>query len=198
MYQDLTRVIVKKAHDNLFNNKTRETRSNKSLLSETSMVVSRQAIMYEFRRILALYNVLSALTYYSEINPTKDLDVNNLSVIIRNFIWQNTQTYDTSFNSWWVKDHTDCTYAIINILEHAGLFTQTICERKSIHGSLVGEIKYILPTHFDNLVLKYTKLPNICPPDPVTDYDLDRCLKNTLFGEIGITKSDRFKNMLNI
>jgi hypothetical protein len=93
IYQDLIRIVIKKTHDNLFNDSTRGSRRYETILSDNSLFVGRSSVFYEFRRVLGMYFLVSTLTYYSEKYKTDDLDVHNLSLVIRNFIWQNTSRY---------------------------------------------------------------------------------------------------------
>jgi hypothetical protein len=100
----------------------------------------------------------------------------------------------------WSLSHSNNTNSILYFFESSEILSDVVTETKKKGSSIFKSKKYILPTthHFKDLVIKYTKLPNICISEPVDDQTLDENLKDSLFSETGISKSQSFKSMLNI
>jgi hypothetical protein len=198
VYQDLVKVISKMSHDNLFSSTKRESQGFRATLTETSLVVARTSVFYEFRRVFGLSLMMNVLNYYEEKNPEKELDVGKIGSMIRNFLYRNSTLYDRNDYLFWSRAHSDNCMNILTFLEKSGIFADVISEKKKVYKQMRKEIQYVLPVKMENLVMRFVDLPNVFPPNKVNDKYLDENLTLSLFGETGITKSKSFKKVLSI
>lgn len=202
MFNDLVRLVLKKAHDNVFNDKVRRSTIYFNTISDTAFVVRRDNLNYEYEKFLALYIVNCAMQYLIE-NKKTDCDWPQLSQTFRRFLDKKRYLYDTDNNHWWLT-HRDNSRTIINLLEECNLYqrvikdTDTETTRMDSRNKIKTIIKYILPKEAANLNVKKTDLPRLVVPDKVTNYVLDEIIKPVVFGKGKVSRSDRLKDTLTI
>jgi hypothetical protein len=70
------RALGKKAYGNLYNQSTRDSpqRYKKSLRND-SLVIQKVAVIYEYRRVLAMYIMSSVFSYVTEKHSNVELNV---------------------------------------------------------------------------------------------------------------------------
>jgi hypothetical protein len=198
IYNDLMRVTVKKAFDNLYNQSLRDSplRYNK-LLKEDSLVVQRTSVFYEYRRVLAMYIMSSVFSYVSENHEDIELNTEDSLNIIRNFLWRKQSAYDTPNNDWWTGAHSKNTMSIMLTLERSDLLSQVVNEQDTNKGKTVTKTMWVLPHKLESILLKYTELPRLTPPSKVDNSEIDSSLKPSVFGENNVSKTDTLKALLS-
>jgi hypothetical protein len=76
---------MKRACDNIFNGKVKESKRFQDVLSQNSFIVDKTSVFYEFRRLLALNIMTAVFNYAAEHHKIKDFNHEVLNDKIRNF-----------------------------------------------------------------------------------------------------------------
>lgn len=198
IFVDLMKVIIKKAHDNLFSqNRSKNTRDF-IYLSDTSFVVNKKAVYYEYRRVFALYVYTSVLSYISAEKMIENLDSDLISEKVRNFLYRKYHLYDTEENQWWTLDLSHAVTTCLHYLEKSDIFLKVVNEVVIKKNNPSEKTMYILPTKLEDLTIRHTKFPLVTTPGEVTDEDIDENLKRPLFGENRVSKSNSLKKVLTV
>lgn len=193
IFVDLVKVIMKNARDNAFNH---ESSNPTVFLEETPFVANKTDVFYEFRRVFALNLVTSILCYYNEEKNPNSIDVALVSDKIRNFIYRRTYVYDREDHIWWVNDLTSSVQTIMDFLEQSKFFLGLAKEKLS--SGKTEHIIYALPAKMEDVLITFTAFPRIIPPKNVTPEMIEDKLKQSLFGDNRVSKSNSFTKVLNI
>lgn len=193
IFADLVKVIMKNARDNAFNH---ESSGPTAFLDETPFVADKADIFYEFRRVFALNLITSILCYYNEVKKPNTIDVALVSDKVRNFIYKQSYIYDRETHLWWVNDLTSSVQTIMNFLEQSKFFIGLAKEKMS--SGKTEHIIYALPTKMEDVLITFTAFPRVVPPKSVTPEGIEDNLKQSLFGDNRVSKSNSFTRVLNI
>ena len=124
-------------------------------------------------------------------------DIDSVSGSIRRFLNKKYTLFDMDSCQWWCS-HRDSAFSIIHLLEKSGIYEQVVKDSLINSGHHKDEIKYILPMRAMEIEVKKTNLPRIVKPNKVNDNDLGDMIKDVVFGEGTVSKSDRLKETLTI
>jgi hypothetical protein len=197
IFIDLVKVIMKKAHDNLFTNEHKGMKHT-AILTENSFVVEKTAVFYEFRRVFALNVLTSVLCYAVEQKIDETLDVASTSEKIRNFLYREKHKYDREDHIWWTNHLTSSVFIIIDYIEQSDFFFNIVKEKPDQRNPKLDRIIFILPTKVEPLIISFTGLPRILKPDNLDPNELDENLIQVVFGENRISKSSSLARVLTI
>jgi hypothetical protein len=210
IFYDLTRVVLRKTYDNLYNPRCKKhnTKTQEQLLTETSFVVNKNTIFYEYRKVFALYFLSCTFDYisikYKDEFSNIEKNLTSILEVVRNFLWRKQHLYDLDDKkfSWWLKEFSQLTYSFLSIYEATSAIQikATEIEPTEIDPNIEKQnpIKWVLPVPFEPAILQYTELPRIAPARKPINRDLEEALTPTLFGENKVSKNKKLKTILHI
>jgi hypothetical protein len=195
LFYDVTRIVMRKVHDNVYNPR------DSAKISKASFTVDRSTVFYEYRRVLALYLLNAAITIFIEEDPFKynDLAKNHSSLlnVFRKFIWGKSHIYENPSNSCWANDHTQLTHIILELYEESGVIQEVARERAKARGKSKTQTRWVLPVSLQPAVTSFTELRRASLPDDVTNESIEDSSAPGLFGENPVWKSGMLKTILN-
>jgi hypothetical protein len=196
LFDDLLKVTVKIAHDNLLTNPDLDggTRRGKELYGEMALAIDSAYLRHRYDKILAMTLVTATLNYCHDSDIIK-IDLEELSRIIQFTLYNEPNKYAYEKCGWNI--HLDNTANILSYYVNCGVFTNTVTvQNKTVMGGTVKtRLKYILP---NKITYCFTALnaPRILSPGPVKSYNVDMLIKPVIFGHGTVTKSDNLLKSL--
>lgn len=197
IFNDLIRLISKKACNNVFNPEVRKTARYDLTLSDDALVVLKTAVVNDYVKLFTLYVINCTLNYLKKSRKIS-INIDRLSLLVKRFLYNRTSHYEYDKNVWWGV-YRDSVTSIILILERSGVFELKINDKEPTLGNKLKSVtKYVLPIEAGNIDVKKTDLPQIALPDKITVDSLEDIIKPILFGSNNVSKSDQLKDTLNI
>jgi hypothetical protein len=204
IFFDITRIVLRKVYDNLYNPSFHTSEAKRAqILNENSFIVNRQSVFYDFRRILALYLLNMLIIYY--LDKLSDLEkessdifknYSNILEVVRSILWRKSFLYDNSKNSWWNLELSQFVSCLLQEYQRCEVIDEFTEEFEK--GTNRQIVKWVVPIRFENAIMRYTQLPMVACPAPVTDNDIDNSLTQSLFGENFIYRNSMIKEILTI
>lgn len=197
IFNDLIRLISKKASNNVFNPEVRKTSRYDLTLSDDALVVLKTAVVNDYVKLFTLY-VINCTLSYLKISRKININIDRVSLLLKRFLYNRTSLYEYDRNAWWGV-YRDSVTSIILILEKSEVFELKINDKEHTFGNKLKSItKYVLPIKAANIDVKKTELPQIALPDEITVDSLEDIVKPILFGSNKVSKSDQLKDTLNL
>lgn len=194
IFNDICRIILKKAHDNTFNKIIRESKKFQDVVRNNILTAKLESVERDYRVVLALYLINLVMTHFDEKHKLH-FDYQSLGKIVSRRLKKNEILYNSS-NSWW-RQHCNCVRSIMIAMLNSNVFgieydKIMIKEKPKTH------IKFVVPLHLANNNVNYTRFPRIYKAPPLDkDSFLDR-IKPIFKGEVTISFSDKFRRTLDI
>jgi hypothetical protein len=210
VFNDVVRVILKKTHDNTFNQTLRNSTAYKQPLSDNILAASKHSVAQEMYSVLAMY-LMNLVLIDLDCDGCRDYDYSTLGKIIRRHLLRKSHLFFTTGMStgnrkqvskkgqvkWWGL-HCDGVRTMLGVLEKSGMFKVEIDTKKDDFNTYRTTVKYVLPLNMLNNMIEHTPFPRICKADRITNEIFEDKIKPIFKGDVKVSSSDKFKATLNI
>jgi DNA-dependent RNA polymerase len=195
VFSDVCRIILKKAHDNLFNKTMRRSKKYQDIVIDDMLVAIHTAVEYDFRKVFAMYLLNLVVTHISE-KEGADVDYEALGKIVYRHLAKDIHLYKPQ-NHWWMH-YCDGVRSILFAIRDCGVFkfdTNTVFlpgsrKIKSIQ-------KFVVPLLSLKNDVPYTNFPRVFKADPIRNETILDRIKPIFKGDAKISFSDKFERTLN-
>lgn len=196
IFNDLVKISIKAAHDNLFNDKGLTTGYN---YNENALIAKHSHLIGIYPKIFAMTLINATLNYAYEKNMI-EVDVAELSAVIKQQLFYNIHNLAYSVkgdNQWGL--HCDSAISVFKSFEKCGFFTKVLKEkakRKHIGNTHVNKL-LVLPKMLESEALRSLKLPYVVQPEDLDFEGVEGLVKPVLYGEGRFSRSKTLCDVLN-
>lgn len=195
IFNDLSRISIKRAHEKLLNYNRKEA------YKDNVLSIDKDKLAHDFRLSFAV-EIIYAIMNFGEKNHLINPDV--ADVISRDI--QASIYYKSLLTSIMAKDsdsylkYSDLTHAVFNMFVSSGFFTQIVQSTtdNNSKGKPMTTVQLVLPDRLTIEVQRPFKFPNIVRPKLLKKQDIDYLVKPLINGKGDLTKSDNLVTALNI
>ena len=196
VFNDLCRIILKKAHDNTFNNIMRNKSKFQAVVTNDILAANVNAVERDFRIVFAMY-LLNIVLNHLSLKKGNKFDYQSLGKIVSRYLKKETNLV-VGTTEWW-KSHSDGVKSIIFAIGECGIFQfKTYTHKESRSNSYKKIQKFIVPLHLMNHNVAYMRLPRIFKSDPIDVDKFNDIIKPIFKGDVKISCSPKFRSTLNI
>lgn len=157
IFNDVCRIILKKASDNIFNNLLRESKKYQDTVTNNILAAKTISVEYDFRIVFAMYLFNLAMNYIAEKKKII-FDYKVLGKIISRHLRSQEKIYVETCTYW--RRHSDSVQSILSAIQDCEVFeVKTDIKPSLAHSNVRTTKKYVVPLYLSRNHVSYTKFP---------------------------------------